>query len=425
MDASCAFAFVGPNVTRLPPAERKFVYLSNIRSPATRSVSPRLFSKLPKLSPHILFPRKWTVFFDSKLQMRASMDELWAVYESRVLQPWRDHSPDGKHDITPFTAILHPYAWIRNVVRDATFNHASAGRLGGKEFLALANQSAFKFMQTEASLLLTPHPKPCPLLSFSNHNQRTRHKPCDKAFKPLRVANASILRHQIERYVALSTTVTGPHADSYRYYIDTALLMQQDAGMLYEPWRAEMARTDSCDRDQISFAHTTARLQLKMRLLRGCHAPVQRWPTAVAAGKQLCHWYIANASTVADVKRTDLDGPVAAGSVASSARAATPRQKELKKERQKNAQPKPRTRAEFIRAKKRYEASASAARSKVARAKVARAKEGGVKGGGSKGLGGGIGEGGGRKGLGGGGAAGGGNAGGGAAGGGEAGGDAL
>ena len=280
MNASCAFAFVGPNVTRLPPAERKFVYLSNIRSPATRSVSPRLFSKLPKLSPHILFPRKWTVFFDSKLHMRASMDELWAVYQSRVLQPHRDHINDGERHITPFTAILHPYAWMRNVVRDATFNNASAGRLGGKEFLAWANQSAFKFMQTEASLLLTPQPKPCPLVSFSNHSQRTsrlvrtRHRPCDKAFKPLRVANASILRHQVERYVALSTTVTGPHADSYRYYIDTALLMQQDAGMLYEPWRAEMARADSCDRDQISFAHTTARLQLKMRLLRGCHAPV-------------------------------------------------------------------------------------------------------------------------------------------------------
>ena len=306
MDASCAFAFVSPSVIRLPPAERTFVYLSNIRSPATLNVSLRLFSKLPKLSPHILFPRKWTVFFDSKLHMRASMDELWAVYESRVLQPWRDHSPDGKHDITPFTAILHPYAWIRNVVRDATFNHASAGRLGGKEFLALANQSAFKFMQTEASLLLTPHPKPCPLLSFSNHNQRTRHKPCDKAFKPLRVANASILRHQIERYVTLSTTAAGPHAEAYRHYIDTALLMQQDAGVLYGPWRAEMARTDSSDRDQISFAHTAARLRLRLKLLRGCHTPVQQ-SRAVVLGKQLCHWYIVNASGVAKVRRTDLD----------------------------------------------------------------------------------------------------------------------
>ena len=126
-----------------------------------------------------------------------------------------------------------------------------------------ANQSAFTFMQTEARLLLTPQPKPC------------LESQCVKAFKPLRVANASILRHQIERYVALSTTAAGPHADSYHYYIDTALLMQQDAGELYGPWRAEMARTDSCDRDQISFAHTTARLRLKLRLVHGCHAPVQ------------------------------------------------------------------------------------------------------------------------------------------------------
>ena len=39
-----------------------------------------------------LFPGKWTVFFDSKLHMRASMGELWAVYKSRVLQPWRVHN---------------------------------------------------------------------------------------------------------------------------------------------------------------------------------------------------------------------------------------------------------------------------------------------------------------------------------------------
>ena len=287
MHASCAFAFVSPSVTRLPLAKRKFMYLPNIRSPATRGVSPRLFSKLPKLSPHILFPGKWTVFFDSKLHMRASMDELRAVYKSRVMKLRRPAR-------VPFTAILHPYIWMPDVLRHAT--SASARSLGGK-FLsaAWATQSAFQFMQTEANLLLTPQPKPCPL-----------HKPCDNAFKPLRVANASILRHQIERYVALSTTAAGPHADAYLHYIDTALLMQQDAGVLYGPWRAEMARTDSSDRDQISFAHTTARLQLKMRLLRGCYTPAQH-----TRGKQLCHWYIGNASGVARVKRTDLDQPAA------------------------------------------------------------------------------------------------------------------
>ena len=311
MDASCAFAFVSPSVIRLPPAERTFVYLSNIRSPATLNVSLRLFSKLPKLSPHILFPRKWTVFFDSKLQMRASMDELWAVYKSRVLQPRRDSNEADLGDIMPFTAILHPYAWMRDVVRYAKANPASAGRLGGIEYLAYADQSAFEFMQTEARLLLTPR-----------HEIGTRHE--IGKLKPLRVANASILRHQIGRYVALSTTAVGPRADAYRYYIDTALLMQQDAGVLYGPWRAEMARTDSCDRDQISFAHTTARLQLKMRLLRGCHAPEQQWP-AVALGERLCHWYIANESNVAKVRRTDLDA-------------------QTETDRQRNARPKPRRR---------------------------------------------------------------------------------
>ena len=151
-------------------------------------------------------------------------------------------------------------------------------------------------MQTEARLLLTPQPKPC------------LREPCVKAFKPLRVANASILRHQIKRYVALSTTAAGPRADSYHYYIDTALLMQQDAGELFGPWRAELARTDSCDRDQISFAHTTARLRLKMRLVNGCHAPVKNW-SAPAVGKTFCHWYVANESSVANIRRTDLDAP--------------------------------------------------------------------------------------------------------------------
>jgi len=305
----CTFAFVGPNVTRLPREERRFVYLSNVRSPSTRNISLRLFSKLPKLSPHILFPRKWTVFFDSKLHMRASMGELWAVYVSRVLQPWRAHNYSiGHEDIMPFTAIIHPYAWIRDVARHPCCE-ASRRRLGGKEFLQMGDQSAFSFMQTEARLLLTPKPKPC------------TQSPCVKAFKPLRVANASILRHQIKRYVALSTTAAGPRADSYHYYIDTALLMQQDAGELFGPWRAELARTDSCDRDQISFAHTTARLRLKMRLVNGCHAPVRK--------KTFCHWYVANESIVANVRRTDLDGPKAdlvatpAGAGAKAAAAAT------------------------------------------------------------------------------------------------------
>ena len=177
--------------------ERRFVYLSNVRSPSTRNISLRLFSKLPKLSPHILFPRKWTVFFDSKLHMRASMGELWAVYVSRVLQPWRAHNYSiGHEDIMPFTAIIHPYAWIRDVARHPCCE-ASRRRLGGKEFLQMGDQSAFSFMQTEARLLLTPKPKPC------------TQSPCVKAFKPLRVANASILRHQIERYAALSTTAAG------------------------------------------------------------------------------------------------------------------------------------------------------------------------------------------------------------------------
>ena len=82
--------------------------------------------------------------------------------------------------------------------------------------------------------------------------------------------------------------------------------MQQDAGVLYGPWRAEMARTDSSDRDQISFAHTTARLRLQLRLLRGCYTPVKQ-SSGVSRGKQLCHWYIGNASGVANMHRTNFE----------------------------------------------------------------------------------------------------------------------
>lgn len=351
----CTFAFVGPNVTRLPREERRFVYLSNVRSPSTRNISLRLFSKLPKLSPHILFPRKWTVFFDSKLHMRASMRELWSVYVSRVLQPWRAHNYSiGHEDIMPFTAIIHPYVWIRDVARHPCCK-ASSHLLGGKEFLKMGNQSAFTFMQTEARLLLTPKRKPC------------TQNPCVNAFKPLRVANASILRHQIERYVALSMTAAGPHADSYHYYIDTALLMQQDAGELFGPWRAEMARTDSCDRDQISFAHTTARLRLKMRLVNGCHAPEQK--------KRVCHWYVANESSVADVRRTDLDGPTAAGLMTTSAgaganvtvaatlaatRATTPSSRPASQK--KAQQPKPRKKSKSRKKKSKLSPQTRAAR---------------------------------------------------------------
>jgi hypothetical protein len=285
MDPSCAFAFVSPSVTRLPLAKRKYMYLSNIRSPTTLGVSSRLFSKLPKLSPNVLFPGKWTVFFDTKLHMRASMDELWAVYNAHVIKP--RHPPR----VLPFTAMVHPYAWVPDVPQ-----HAIVAR----KYLsaAWANQSAFEFMQTEANLLLTPQPQAC-----LPSSRGTKHKLCQKS---LRVANASILRHQIERYVALSKTAAGPHADAYLHYIDTALLMQQDAGVLYGPWRAEVARTDSSDRDQISFAHTTARMRLQFRLLRGCYTPVKQL-SGISRGKQLCHWYIGNASGVASIHRTNFD----------------------------------------------------------------------------------------------------------------------
>ena len=61
-------------------------------------------------------------------------------------------------------------------------------------------------MQTEATFLLTPQPKPC---WFRHIHPKWL---CDNGTKPLRVANASTLRAQIERYVALAQALPGDPA---------------------------------------------------------------------------------------------------------------------------------------------------------------------------------------------------------------------
>ena len=82
--------------------------------------------------------------------------------------------------------------------------------------------------------------------------------------------------------------------------------MQKGAHRLFAPWRQETTRSDSSDRDQLSFAYTVARHRLPMQLLGQCVKMRH-------ANKQYCHWYYKhktsrpNAIAVAKLVRTNLD----------------------------------------------------------------------------------------------------------------------
>ena len=108
--SDCVVVFVGER-TLTPagdvPATSEFAamlyghqYIVSRRTATNSWMSSRRFSKLPKLSPDLLFPKKWTVFFDTKLQMRASFDKLSALYKST--------RASGTAGTPPFTAFIHP-----------------------------------------------------------------------------------------------------------------------------------------------------------------------------------------------------------------------------------------------------------------------------------------------------------------------------
>jgi len=218
-DRGCVFVFVGAETLRQPAVD--FVYLLHRRSVATQSFSRRLFSKLPKLLPHVLFPGKWTAFFDSKLQLYGTtLDELSKAYDARV---------DDR--ALPFTAFSHALKVRKNV------------------------SSAFEWLQIEIEVLLEEFPD--------------------------RVASVDALRNQLARYVARTRDGVPPSA--YTAFVDGALLLQRDAVQLFDGWCAETVRTDSSDRDQLSFAFTVARLRLAPRLLDPCFN--------ITANRTLCHWF--------------------------------------------------------------------------------------------------------------------------------------
>ena len=241
----CILVFVGEGTVKTETNGR-YSYVTHRRTEATRTMSSRLFSKVPKLSPDVLFPGKWTVFFDTKLWMQVTLDTLWHLFEETLR---------GQENVPLFTAFEHPEC-----------RHLGRG--------------AFEWLQRESHLLLASTTRP------AGHGAPPR----------LRVANATILRMQVKRYVQLARTDAGPAPGAYRAYIDGALIMQQNATELFALWRNETFRSDSSDRDQISFAHAVASRQLPVRLLP---APCVTLSTAVT----YCHWY--KDRSVALLRRTD------------------------------------------------------------------------------------------------------------------------
>lgn len=226
----CVFVFVGQQ-TQLNPSPVGYRYLINQRTMRTRTFSLRRFSKVVKLSPDILFPGKWTVFFDTKLHMQVSMDELYDLYTATHMPGIR------KTQSLAFTAFNHPQV---------------AGKCG----------NPFLWMQMEAEILLRGHAP--------------------------RVEHAATLRAQIVRYVNESLIPTGPPARAYTAYIEGALLMQKDATEMFAPWRQEFLRTDSSDRDQISFAYVVAKRRMRPHLIP---SPCVEHPHE--RGRRFCGWFPA------------------------------------------------------------------------------------------------------------------------------------
>lgn len=117
----CAFLFVSEKSVVNPSINMTAIVHRRTRD--TLSMSDRKFSKIPKLVPHLLFGNRTTVFFDSKLHMKASMTALV------------DLSRDGF--LAAFThpkclAGCSPLTWMQT---EAKFL-MNSGRVGRRDLLA-------------------------------------------------------------------------------------------------------------------------------------------------------------------------------------------------------------------------------------------------------------------------------------------------
>lgn len=123
-----------------------------------------------------------------------------------------------------------------------------------------------------------------------------------------RVENITVMEMQLLRYEQDASVPPAAYTD----YIDGALLIQRGAVRLFNAWAREYFGANSCDRDQISFAHIFATLTTRglWAASDGCFlAPAKPECKAQTRchglGPGLCHWYYGN--SVATLHRTSYE----------------------------------------------------------------------------------------------------------------------
>lgn len=105
--AGCTLVFTSAETTRVI-SHTPVVAIRHLRTNATLRMSPRRFSKIPKLCPHLLFGQRTTVFFDTKLHMRAPLTVLGALARRGMLTAFR-------HPRCAETSC-DPYVWMEKEV---------------------------------------------------------------------------------------------------------------------------------------------------------------------------------------------------------------------------------------------------------------------------------------------------------------------
>jgi hypothetical protein len=120
-----------------------------------------------------------------------------------------------------------------------------------------------------------------------------------------RVENKTVMEMQLLRY----EQDAGVPPAAYTGYIDGALLVQRGAVRLLSTWAREYFAANSCDRDQISFAHIFATLKTRgeraasdVCFLSPAKPDCKAKMHCHVLGPGLCHWY--HGRDVATLHRT-------------------------------------------------------------------------------------------------------------------------
>ena len=234
--ARCVLAFIGERVEPPVTLHKTFMIIVNRRTEGSAQFSHRKMSRIPKLLPHLLFPGRLTAYFDVKLQLQLKPRQVAALLAHSTATT---ESASGPR----FLAFRHP------CIGQSGFAPVFCKCVGP------AGCSPWTWLLREAD------------------DVRARNGTSD----PL------VLVGQVAAYTADRRTPP----EAYREYIDGALLIQQDAAGIFDPWQAEYFRHDRSDRDQLAFAHATAHAQAGLASVRGCaEVPMENGHTT-----SLCHWY--------------------------------------------------------------------------------------------------------------------------------------